>query len=92
MSLKVFLEGWKNNLLPAEDEKKLIEMLYEERMKVCNECAFISTKHKTLRPDVHCTKCSCTLAAKCRAFEAECPLKYWVAINKNSYEQQQQEQ
>jgi hypothetical protein len=89
--LKIFIEGWKNNLLPAEDEKELIEMISKERMKVCNACPHISTKHKSIRPDVHCVKCSCTLAAKTRAFEAGCPLQYWVAINKNDYEQGKQQ-
>ena len=82
-NFKIFLEGWKNNILPSGDEKELIEMMSEKRMEVCNACPHISTNHKSVRPDVHCTKCGCTLAAKTRAFDAACPLGYWVGIKKH---------
>ena len=76
-------EGWKNNLFPAADMKPLIEEVSNERMLICTDCAFISTKHKTPRPDVHCTECGCTLAAKTRCLSCDCPKKYWDAVLDN---------
>ena len=73
-------EGWKNNLFPAADMKPLIEEVSKERMKICEDCALISTKHKTARPDVHCTDCGCTLAAKTRCLSCDCPRSYWMAV------------
>lgn len=90
MKLNEFIEGWKNNLLPKADEKEFIELVSAERMKICEECPRISTKHKTMRPDVHCTECSCTLAAKTRCLICECPLHKWLAINKEDNGQQQE--
>ena len=46
-------EGWKNNLFPAKEMRKYIKEVSEERMAICEDCALISTKHKTIRPDVH---------------------------------------
>ena len=74
--------GWKNNLFPAEEEKEIINEASSERRKICEECEFISTKHFTIRPDVHCTQCGCTLAAKTKSLESECPLKKWVKWEK----------
>lgn len=76
-------EGWKNNLFPAADMKPLIEEVSSERMKICEDCALISTKHKTARPDVHCTDCGCTLAAKTRCLSCDCPRSYWMAVIDN---------
>lgn len=87
MKLSELIEGWKNNLIPKAEEKDFIEAVSAERMKICNDCSMISTKHKTIRPDVHCTHCSCTLAAKTKCLTCECPLKKWLAINKEENEQ-----
>lgn len=75
-------EGWKNNLFPAEDIKAQIKEVGSERMAICNECPLISTKHKTNRPDVHCTECGCTLSAKTKCLSCECPLEVpkWLAV------------
>ena len=73
-------EGWKNNLFPDKDLRKYIKDISEERMAVCEDCALISTKHKTKRPDVHCTDCGCTLSAKTKCLSCECPLKKWEAV------------
>ena len=83
MSLAQIIEGWRNNLIPAEQEKELIQQVSDSRMLVCNECEHVSTKHKSVRPDVHCTNCGCTLAAKTKCLSCECPLKKWTALEKN---------
>ncbi len=77
MKLGNIYEGWRNNLFPPEALKEAITEMSDERMKVCEECPFISTKHKTMRPDVHCTQCGCTLAAKTKVFAEQCPLSKW---------------
>jgi hypothetical protein len=73
-------EGWKNNLFPAKEMRSYIKQVGDERMAICEGCEFISTKHNSPRPDVHCTNCGCTLAAKTKCLSCECPLKKWTAV------------
>ena len=73
-------EGWKNNLFPANDMKTAIKDMHRERMVICEQCEWISTKHKTIRPDVHCTDCVCTLSAKTKCLSCSCPLNKWLAV------------
>lgn len=73
-------EGWKNNLFPAKEMRSYIKQVGNERMAICEGCEFISTKHTSVRPDVHCTNCGCTLAAKTKCLSCECPLKKWEAV------------
>lgn len=79
MELKQVMEGWRNNLFPHENLKEAIKKAQEERMAICNACPYISTKHKTVRLDVHCTDCGCTLSAKTACLSCECPQKKWLA-------------
>lgn len=69
--LNDIVEGWSNVITNSEEE------LSKERMKICNNCEYISTKHKTIRPDVHCTHCGCTLDAKTRCASCACPIGKW---------------
>ena len=78
---KEIAEGWANYVLKKQN------IISELRMKICNSCEHISTKHKTNRPDVHCVKCGCTLAAKTRSLESECPIGLWKAIKIEKDEQ-----
>jgi hypothetical protein len=78
MSLGQIIEGWKNHLLPEERTKAFIEHVSNQRMDICNACEHVSTKHNTIRPDVHCIECGCTLAAKTKCLTCECPLKKWL--------------
>jgi len=78
MKIAQVIEGWKNHLLPEERKKAFIEHVSLSRMAICNECEHVSTKHKTMRPDVHCTECGCTLSAKTKCLTCECPLKKWL--------------
>lgn len=80
MKIAQIYEGWKNNLFPAASAKPLIEALAKERLAICEACPYISSKHKTIRPDVHCTKCGCTLAAKVRCLSCDCPDSKWLAV------------
>ena len=81
-------EGWKNNLFPAENMRTYIKQVSDERMAICEECDLISTKHKTVRPDVHCTNCGCMLIAKTKCLSCDCPLKKWEAVIANVEEEE----
>jgi len=49
-------------------------------MEICNNCSFHSKNHRTLRPDVHCTSCGCTLSAKTKCLSCSCPVSKWGAV------------
>jgi hypothetical protein len=82
-------EGWKNNLFPAKEMRSYIKQIGDERMAICESCEFISTKHETIRPDVHCTECGCTLAAKTKCLSCWCPKNKWGAVVASQEEEQQ---
>jgi hypothetical protein len=78
-------EGWRNKLLPPERLKQLIKITAEERMKICNTCEWNSSVregYKSLRPDVHCVDCGCTLSAKTKCLSCKCLLNpsKWEAV------------
>jgi len=82
MSLKQIYEGWKNYLLPEENEKAFLQYVSQERLAICNACEEHSSNkkdNKSLRPDAHCVECGCTLSAKTKCLTCECPLKKWGA-------------
>jgi hypothetical protein len=81
-------EGWKNNLFPAENMRDYIKQVSDERMAICEECDLISTKHQTIRRDVHCTDCGCMLIAKTKCLSCDCPLKKWEAVMANQEEEE----
>lgn len=74
--------------------KEEIERVSKERMKICEGCSYHSEvrkrtgRFKTVRPDVHCTNCGCTLSAKTRCLSCTCPVNKWGAI---ATEEQQEE-
>ena len=72
-------EGWANIIL----RQKEVEKIAASRMNICNTCEHNSKLHKTVRPDVHCVHCGCTLAAKTRSMQSECPIGKWKAIIPN---------
>ena len=86
MSLLQIYEGWKNKLVPSKLLKKQIEEVSQERMDICNRCAFNSENRKlnknysTVRPDVHCTSCGCTLSAKTACLSCRCPKNFWMEV------------
>jgi hypothetical protein len=72
-------EGWKNNLTPEIMLDPHIVEVAKKRISICQNCEYISTKHKGLRPDVHCVECGCTLSAKTKCLACECPKEKWLA-------------
>jgi len=93
MQLSKIYEGWRNKLVPPAYLKNIIDTTVEKRMGVCQGCPHYSENAKaegysTVRRDIHCTNCGCTLSAKTACLSCECPLKKWEAAL--SYEQQQE--
>jgi hypothetical protein len=82
MKIKQIYEGWKNNLFPSSQLKEIIKEVSKERMSICDNCEFNSKFHKTIRPDVHCIDCGCTLSAKTKCLSCDCPLENpkWKAV------------
>jgi hypothetical protein len=77
IDLSKVYEGWRNKLFPPAEMKDLITKVSEERMAICNACENISTKHRSIRPDVHCIDCGCTLSAKTKCLSCACPIGKW---------------
>jgi len=91
MRISQIIEGWKNNLFPAEEEKEVINMVSEQRTNICLSCKEHSSNkknYKTIRLDAHCTNCGCTLAAKTKCLSCNCPLNKWTAITKNNKDEE----
>jgi putative sterol carrier protein len=84
--LKQIAEGWKNNLTPAQFLDKRIKEVADERISICEQCEFHSKYHFKIRPDAYCTNCGCTLSAKTKCLTCECPLKKWLAVEKEENE------
>jgi hypothetical protein len=78
--------GWANIVL----KPKHVERIAKARMNICSTCEWNSRFHSSVRPDVHCVKCGCTLVAKVRSMESECPIAKWPKIKSNAKQQQQE--
>jgi len=75
ININQIIEGWRNEILPPKKRKEIINAIGRERMKICNVCEHNSKFHKTMRMDVHCIECGCTLRAKTKCLSCDCPLK-----------------
>lgn len=76
-------EGWRNKYFPPLKLRLLIFYTAKKRMEICNRCKHNSNNakgYKTLRPDVHCLICKCTLSAKTKCLSCECPLSMWRSV------------
>jgi hypothetical protein len=51
-----------------------------QRIAICDDCQFHSKRHKTIRPDAHCTNCGCTLSAKTKCLSCACPINKWSSV------------
>lgn len=87
MSLLQIYEGWRNKLIPSKLLKEQIKEVSQDRMDICNRCPLNSENRKvndktfnTIRPDVHCTSCGCTLSAKTACLSCSCPKNFWMPV------------
>jgi hypothetical protein len=73
-------------LIPPSHLKEQIKNISEERLSVCAKCSYQSDNRKatgryeSVRPDLHCTNCGCTLSAKTACLSCKCPIDKWEAV------------
>jgi hypothetical protein len=87
-NVRQIYEGWKNDLLPSAHMKEQIELISQQRIKICEGCTYHSEVRKrklgysSLRMDVHCTHCGCPLSKKTKCLSCSCPLEkpLWTAV------------
>jgi len=60
------VKGWKNYVFTNPD----VEELATERMKICVECEFLSSRN-------YCNLCGCYMPAKVRSPKSKCKGKKW---------------
>lgn len=81
MNFKQIYEGWRNKLVPPAHLRDTINKVSEERLEICKDCEWHSSKHNTpTRPDDHCTNCGCNLDAKSKCLSCSCPLDHWGSV------------
>jgi hypothetical protein len=82
MKIAKVYEGWRNKLIPPNHLKLKILEVAEARMDICNECFWNSSNRKnyvSVRPDIHCIDCGCTLSAKVKCLSCACGKGFWKA-------------
>lgn len=79
IDLKSVWEGWKNDLFPAEDLKKLIRETQTKRQSICKECPFNSTPGK-ITSFSRCKDCGCPLKKKTACLSCVCPQEKWANV------------
>lgn len=72
MSVKEIFEGWKNVF---GKKNNYVENVAKQRMEICRECPYRSTKGIE-----HCTECGCPLVGKTRSLSSSCPVGRWGAV------------
>lgn len=76
------LEGIKNSIFKKED----VEIIAEDRRKICNTCPFIDTEGKEcamIGTQPCCGKCGCSLHLKTRSLSSSCPEGFWKELLKD---------
>jgi hypothetical protein len=75
---KHIIEGIINTVQAKEE----IEKIASERREICAGCKFNSNNDdkKRIRPDAHCTICSCNLTLKTHSLSSSCPINKWPAV------------
>jgi hypothetical protein len=81
INLLQIMEGWRNKLVPPEELRDIIAAATKERLAICRECPFHSSKLNTMRLDEHCAHCGCTLSAKTACLTCMCPTAKWGPID-----------
>lgn len=79
LNFKEILEGWKNDLFPAENLKQIIRDTQEERLAICKTCPFNSTPN-TITAFTRCKDCGCPLKKKTACLSCICPQEKWSNV------------
>ena len=66
-------------MIPPAQMKETIKLVSNERIQICRDCEFHSSKHASIRIDEHCTDCGCPLSAKTKCMSCDCPKSFWKA-------------
>jgi len=92
MNFKEIYEGWKNDILPSEKLRELIQHTSEERLDICKGCIAYDEKGEGCALPLTapcCNKhvkidgaqgCGCPLQKKTKCLSCECPAKKWMAV------------
>ena len=75
-------EGWRNNIIPPKRIKNYILRTSKERLSVCRECEWHSSKQRTIRIDEHCTVCGCPLKALTKCLSCNCSIEEFGELPK----------
>lgn len=75
-SVREFLQGWRNHLIPPKHLKSLIDEVSNYRLQLCKPCEYNSTSGE-VTPTSYCKKCSCPLVPKSKSFISKCPMDKW---------------
>lgn len=91
MDFSQVYEGWKNKLLPAEELKEQINQVSQYRISICEGCPFYSENarkqgYNSIRPDIHCIDCGCTISAKTKCLSCSCPKDKWMEVASKNVE------
>lgn len=90
--LSQIAEGWRNDIMPPKNLKKLINIISEQRLNICKDCEAYSVNgegcaipgtspccnNKVYINDIQ--GCGCPLKKKTKCLTCECPLKKWMAV------------
>jgi len=88
MNLKKLLAAFKNldqikqGVLNTIFTKKEVEIIAEERFKICLDCEHLDNQgSKCLAPGTQpcCSECGCSLTFKTRSLSSSCPKEKWNA-------------
>ncbi len=92
------IEGFKNDLFPSKEMRKMIDDVSKERLSICTDCPFNTTPGK-IKSWSRCGACGCFLKQKTKCLSCNCgieaynedhptaplPLK-WTAISTKEQE------
>jgi len=76
-SIKQLVEGYKNDLFPAEELKDQIRATQAKRQEICKACPRNSSPGE-INTFSHCKECGCVLKKKTACLSCSCPLEKWL--------------
>lgn len=85
LELNKIFEGFRNAIVPPEKLKELINTVSEERLNICRDCKWNSTKGKVNLVS-QCRACGCFLIPKTKCLSCDCGLAsqdlppLWTAV------------
>lgn len=97
MDIKKLMEAFKNidkigeGIYRTIFTKKEVEIVAEERMKICNNCQLLDTQgDKCFASGTQpcCGDCGCSLKFKTRSLSSSCPQGKWSALMTEEQEEQ----